>query len=461
MPEWLTPEVDMDIREPRPGEVLGLHYVIESELGRGGFGVVFKARHLDIDRMVALKVLLATYGKKDPTAVDRFRREATIAASLSYPNTVRVFDYGETDEGVFYLIMEFIQGKDLTHVIAREGRIPVRRSIHIVRQILHAMMEAHSRGIVHRDIKPDNVMLVPLGYDPDFVKVMDFGIAKMVTGGQTLTQAGLTLGTPRYMPLEQLKGADVTPATDLYAVGLVLYEMLLGRPAFDGDSAVDCAVKVMESPTLRIPDEVGVPRELALVIERACAKQAEGRFQSAREFLNALNHLDPALLDIDPGDEQLDAGMDPKRGEGAHETTVMPELDGPIPAGGDFEDALRTIALHAGSDVAPARPVEGERRPQEVRFRGAETQAVPILDPADLRGARAAAAAAAAAEPRAPRTSGPVIVPKVREEERAALANAAADATAKVLRGETHTSIGLQIAALVLLVVIALKLFLG
>lgn len=448
----------MDIREPRPGEVLGQHYVIESELGRGGFGVVFKARHLDIDRMVALKVLLATYGQKDPTAVDRFRREARIAASLSYPNTVRVFDYGETDEGVFYLIMEFVQGKDLTQVIAREGRIPVRRSIHIARQILHAMMEAHSRGIVHRDIKPDNVMLVPLGYDPDFVKVMDFGIAKMVTGGQTLTQAGLTLGTPRYMPLEQLKGADVTPATDLYAVGLVLYEMLLGRPAFDGDSAVDCALKVMESPSLRVAAEDGIPRELAVVIERACAKDAEDRFQSAREFLNALNHLDAALLDIDPGDEQLDARLDPKRGKGAHETTLMPEFDGPIPEGGDFEDALRTLALHAGSDVSPARPVAAERRSEEERFHGAETQAVPVLDAAALRHA---ASAEAPPEPRAPRVSGPVIVPKVREQERAALANATADATAKVLRGETHTSIGLQIAALVLLVVIALKLFLG
>jgi len=210
----------IDIREPRPGEILGHHYVIESELGRGGFGVVFKGRHLDIDRLVALKVLLATYGQKDPTAVDRFRREATIAASLNYPNTVRVFDYGETAEGVFYLVLEFVQGKDLAHAIAREGRIGVRRGVHITRQMLHAMMEAHARGIVHRDIKPDNVMLVPLGYDPDFVKVMDFGIAKMVTGGQALTQAGLTLGTPRYMPIEQLEGAAVTRAEALH--GLIL-----------------------------------------------------------------------------------------------------------------------------------------------------------------------------------------------------------------------------------------------
>ncbi|MCA9517491.1 MAG: serine/threonine protein kinase [Myxococcales bacterium] len=373
----------MEVQEPRPGEIIGHNYIIESELGRGGFGVVFKARHLDIDRVVALKVLLATYARKDPSAVDRFRREATIAASLDYPNTVRVFDYGETDDGVFYLIMEFVQGKDLTHVIAREGRLGVRRSIHVVRQVLHAMMEAHSRGIVHRDIKPDNIMLVPLGYDPEFVKVMDFGIAKMVHGGESLTQAGITLGTPRYMPIEQLKGAELTPATDLYATGLVLYEMLMGIPAFTGDTAVDVAVSVMESPTLKVPPSAGLAPEIAAIIEKACAKDASERFQSAREFLNALNHLDPKLLDIDPREETLDRRLDPPglraETEGGRQTMLMPGLEGGAPGAaptGDVEDATKTVALEASVAIREAEAARG--------FHGAATQAMPVLEKAKL-----------------------------------------------------------------------------
>jgi len=429
----------MDIREPRPGEILGQHYIIDSELGRGGFGVVFRARHTDIDRLVALKVLLATYGKKDPTAVERFRREATIAASLSYPNTVRVFDYGETREGVFYLVMEFVQGRDLTHAIAREGRIGLHRAVHICRQILRAMMEAHSRGIVHRDIKPDNVMLVPLGYDPDFVKVMDFGIAKMVTGGaETLTQAGLTLGTPRYMPIEQLRGEDVTPATDLYAVGLVLYEMLLGRPAFDGDSAVDCAVKVMESPSLRVPADSGVPVALARVIEKACAKHAEERYQSARELLNALDDL--GLVDVEAPRSTPRPTRPPIAG-GAGEaggTAVMPDFDQPIPDGGDFEDAIETLALRTGD-------LDGAAGDRSASFRSAETQALAVLD--DRPAAEPADRTVTTA---IPTSTTPAVTPAKPQSTPTSAAGAG-----------DRVGLGLQIATLALLVVALVKLFAG
>ncbi len=292
------------IREPLPGEILGHNYILEKEIGRGGFGVVFKARHLDIDRSVAIKVLLATYGMKDPRAKDRFKREATITASLEYPNSIRIFDYGETDEGVFYIVMEFVHGKDLGQVLEVEGRLSVPRAIHIVRQVLHALMEAHARGIVHRDIKPDNVMLVAIAYDTDHVKVMDFGIAKMVDSGAEITQHGITLGTPRYMPIEQLKGQHLGPASDLYAVGLLLYEMLVGRPAFSGETAVDTAVAVMEGGSVEVPEDAPVPAPLRKIIAKACARHAEDRYQSARAFLEAINELDPSLLDVDGAEKE-------------------------------------------------------------------------------------------------------------------------------------------------------------
>lgn len=456
----------MKVQEPRPGEIIGHNYIIESELGRGGFGVVFKARHLDIDRVVALKVLLATYARKDPSAVERFRREATIAASLDYPNTVRVFDYGETEEGIFYIIMEYVQGKDLSHLLAREGRLGVRRSVHIIRQVLHAMMEAHSRGIVHRDIKPDNIMLLPLGYDPEFVKVMDFGIAKMVHGGESLTQAGITLGTPRYMPVEQLKGAELTPATDLYATGLVLYEMLVGESPFTGETAVDVAVNVMESPSLRVPASAGLAPALVALLEKASAKHAEERFQSAREFLNALNQLDAKLLDIDPREETLDRRLDPpglraSAGESGRMTMVMPELAAaaesgaadpsePAPTvalrGDELEDATRTVALESSLAIRAAEAKRAE-------FHGAETQAMAVLDAAYL-----ATRASAPASPAATAARGGGGTPGGAAEEPGTLDEVAAAVADAVARRPSAIYLVLHGATLVLLLVVLVRL---
>ncbi len=372
----------MNVREPQPGEVIGLHYVIEKELGRGGFGVVFKARHIDIDRVVAIKVMLATYAQKDPTAKERFKREATIAASLDYPNTLRVFDYGETEEGVFYIVMEFLQGQELAKLIRREGRLPIPRAVHVVRQVLHALMEAHSRGIVHRDIKPDNVMLVSLSYDPDYVKVMDFGIAKMADSGDQITRVGLTLGTPRYMPIEQLKGERLSPATDLYAVGLVLYEMLVGVPAFEGGTAVDTALSIMRGGPVKVPSEVALPPEIVTIIETASARESADRYQSARAFLEALNTLPPHLLDSDAADLERFAtqGFSSRHATRAtvpkmsaapaidHTpgTLMMPGVESEIPEGGDFEDAIKTMTLEAMKAKAAMNRVEREAKTEAI-----------------------------------------------------------------------------------------------
>jgi serine/threonine protein kinase len=363
-----------EVREPQPGELIGEHYVIEKEIGRGGFGVVFKARHSDIGRVVACKVLLATSANKEPSALERFRREATIAASLDYPNTVRVFDYGETDEGIFYIIMEFVAGKPLLDILTEHGSISPKRAVHILRQLLYALSEAHAQGFVHRDVKPENMMIAPLAYDPDFVKVMDFGIAKMVGGGESITQAGITLGTPRYMPVEQLKGQDLTPATDLYAAGLVLYEMLIGRPAFEAPTAVDAAVNVMQGPSLTVPPDSGIPDGLRAIIERACQKQAEDRYQHAAEFLAALDAVEES------GFTDVPLGHGPPSGEhGDTQTRAMPEVDRDVPVGGDFEDATRTMALTTkdGRSVAGAIANTVELEVAEIARRAASEATPP------------------------------------------------------------------------------------
>jgi|GEM_PF-1155943 len=337
--------------EPVPGDIIGHNYLIECEIGRGGFGVVFRARHIDIERMVAIKVMLATSAQKDPSAKDRFRREATIAASLNYPNSLRVFDYGETEGGVFYLVMELLKGTELAKVLGRDGRLSAARALHIIRQVLYALSEAHTRGIVHRDIKPENIMLVELAYDSEFVKVMDFGIAKMVDAGEKITRAGITLGTPRYMPVEQLKGERLTPATDLYAVGLVLYEVLVGSPAFDAETAIDMALEVMRGPSVTVPSDAGVPASLVQVIEKAAARNVEDRYQTVGEFLDALDIAATALgLDDDdlgalPSSNARGIGASPARGG----TVSMPTV-----ADGDGSDVGKTVIVDSADLVGRA-----------------------------------------------------------------------------------------------------------
>ena len=275
--------------EPAVGDMLAGRYILEKELGRGGFGIVFRATHVDTRRTVAVKILLATHARADSKAVERFRREAILSASLEYPNTVDVFDYGETDEGIFFLVMEYLRGTPLSEVIDKEAPLQPHRVVHITRQLLYSLMEAHAKDIVHRDVKPENIMIVPLMYDANYVKVMDFGIAKMVSGGLQITQAGQTFGTPRYMAAEQLQGGMATPSTDLYAVGLIVYEMLMGRPAIDSENLASTITRVISGPPIALDPEMEVPEAFHKVVRRASARQAEDRFSSSEDFLEALN----------------------------------------------------------------------------------------------------------------------------------------------------------------------------
>jgi len=277
------------VQEPVAGSVISERYFIEKELGRGGFGVVYKARHIDIEHTVALKVLLTTFAAKDATAVERFRREAVLAARLHYPNTVRVFDYGHTDDGVFYIVMEFLEGHSLDVELARHGTVPVERTVHICEQVLQSLSEAHAHNIVHRDIKPENIMINPLSYDHDFVKVMDFGIAKMVDADMpSLTQAGKVFGTPKYMAPEQLRGEELTPATDVYAVGHIMVEMLTGEAVVKQTTLAAVIQEIVFSPSATLSRELGLPPGLCDVVDRACCKDLTRRYANATLFLNDL-----------------------------------------------------------------------------------------------------------------------------------------------------------------------------
>lgn len=276
------------------GRVLDGRYTVLELLGSGGMSVVYLARHERLRKMVAVKVLrqeLAT--SKD--SLLRFHREAMAAASIGDPHIVDVTDYGFTETGDAYLIMERLEGNDLRHEISAVGAIEAGRAVSITRQILRALRAAHARGIIHRDLKADNVFLTKRdGFD--FVKLLDFGISKITQPlddapvGSTGT--GVVMGTPLYIAPEQAHGErDVDHRADIYSLGVILYEMLTGALPFAGKSALDLMLKhVQEQPTpprMRRPD-LNLPPELEAVVLKAMAKSPGARFQSAEEMLAAL-----------------------------------------------------------------------------------------------------------------------------------------------------------------------------
>ncbi|MBH24941.1 MAG: hypothetical protein CMH57_10900 [Myxococcales bacterium] len=296
--------------EPQIGDVLANRYRLESVIGRGGFGIVYKATHLDINRQIALKVLLPEWINQDPELAIRFRRESLLASRLRHPNTITLYDHGQCDTGMLYMSMEFVQGRPLSAVLREESPIPAARLVPILQQILSSLTEAHNQGIVHRDLKPSNIMLTPGVDGQEFVKVLDFGVAKalspqLLTGpdmAQTLTQAGRFCGTPRYMAPEQFRGGNITPSCDLYALGLISLELLTGKPAIRGRSMVDIIVAQVTEPDLVVPTEVDVSNALRQTLNTALKKDPTERYPTAERFARDLGYWQATSL---PGPEEL------------------------------------------------------------------------------------------------------------------------------------------------------------
>ena len=256
-------------------------YRVLKKLGAGGMADVYCAEDQQLGRRVALKLLYRRFAE-DPSFVERFRREASSVAALSHPSIVGVFDRGEWD-GTNYIAMEFIEGRTLKDIIRERGPAPPDAAVDIAIQILRAAGYAHKRGIVHRDIKPQNVMVDEEGR----VRVTDFGIARAATSD--MTETGSVLGTAQYLSPEQAQGAPVDPRSDLYSVGIVLYEMLTGRVPFDAESPVTVALKqVSETPVAPMDVNPEVPPALDAVVMRALAKDPAERFADADQFIAAL-----------------------------------------------------------------------------------------------------------------------------------------------------------------------------
>ena len=345
------------------GQVVNGRYRILGQLGEGGMGVVYRAEHLRLAKTIAVKVLHPSLAKTEES-IARFQREVLAMAQFTHRNVVRILDAGRTEDGRPYMAMELVEGHDLAHALELSERLPPARAVAVLRQVLRAVGEGHAKGIVHRDLKPENVLLATGPAGEEVVKVMDFGIAKILeadgagagnqsaTGFRTVER--VVLGTPEYMSPEQASGAPVDSRSDLYSLGVIAYELLLGRLPFDADSPVGFIGKHIVDPPLSFDEALpghGLSPALESFVLKALEKDPQERFQTADEMLRALE-------EAAPGESQLavEAGVAARNFPAP---TVTPRPDEPIPQPGD--SSRKRTGKPGDSNRKPApQPLEAD-----------------------------------------------------------------------------------------------------
>jgi hypothetical protein len=284
------------------GQVVNGKYKIVSKLGQGGMGTVYKAVREDFGQTLALKTLNAEFSN-EPEIVRRFLREVKTYGAVQHPNAVGLVDSGQTEDGALFIAMEFIAGKDLGRTIAERGRLPVAEAIDVCVQCCDVLGYAHEKGIIHRDLKPENIMLLR-GLRSYHAKVLDFGIARLMDNTATqLTIQGTICGTPRYMSPEQARGKDIDVRSDIYSLGLVLFEMLCGRQAYTHASITDLLRAQVSEPVphlFEMENGRDLPDALDAVIQRACAKNRDERYVSMGQFADALSKALPTMESMKP-----------------------------------------------------------------------------------------------------------------------------------------------------------------
>ncbi len=365
------------------GKQIG-NYRVLSVIGEGGMGKVYRAEQVKLKLPVCIKTLLPALTSK-PQVVQRFERESQATAAMRHPNIVQIMDFGRTDDGSLYFVMEYVHGKTLKQVISEESPLPIERVLLIVEQILSALHEAHSHHIVHRDLKPNNVLVAKLGDGTDLVKVVDFGIARIVGQGadaqERLTQTGMMVGTPGYMPPEQILGREPEAATDLYACGVLLWEMLTGQKLFAGSSDLELAQKhVMQAPpSPSSAAKLPLPAGLDAIVLKALEKQPERRHRSALEMRRALELVRLALrgvTGVSPIPPGLGEQATPASAPSGAQLSQLSGLRGTLP------DNLLSYATKL-TDLAAS----SERRPLTVLFAevGGQAALAEVMDAAAVR----------------------------------------------------------------------------
>ncbi len=353
------------------GRVFDSRYQITALVGRGGMGTVYKAVHVAMNQVVALKVLHREMSK-DERQVQRFYQEARASSRLRHPNTIKVFDFGRSDDGHLYLAMEYLEGETLTQLLRREGALPVRRALNIARQVAKSLAEAHANGIVHRDLKPDNIFVTQIYGEEDFVKVLDFGVAKFFQGHPeygALTQAGLVCGTPMYLSPEQALGRTLDGRSDLYSLGVILYEMLAGAPPFRAETPVALVMRHIHDPPPPLGEgSAGIPEPVRELVFTLLDKDRDRRPASAEVLIGMIDHAAAWV----PAQARPLVAAPPRPPKASARTRVETLLPGRAPADtGEREDeATRAIP----APVPPPPPaMDREVKAPQVVVRDAPT----------------------------------------------------------------------------------------
>ena len=303
--------------DPMVGRLLAGRYRLDKKIGEGGMGAIYKAVHTEMGRTCAIKLL--THLSPGNDAVARFKREAKMASRIDSAHAVTIYDSGQSDDGTLFLAMELIDGVALSRLLSQEGMLPPARAVHIASQIAEALSAAHSLEIIHRDLKPDNIMITRKGAASDYVKVLDFGIAKTVTddSADNLTKTGFVLGTPVYMSPEQLLGEKLDPRSDIYSLAIIVYEMLSGRLPFEGDNQQSIMMKRITSEPVRISWVLpGVSDALERAVMDGLTREPAARTRSVEAFVAALNSALQGGTQVLSGraTEPMSAGQQPVLG---------------------------------------------------------------------------------------------------------------------------------------------------
>ncbi|HET6611419.1 MAG TPA: serine/threonine-protein kinase [Kofleriaceae bacterium] len=405
--------------EPRIGDVLDSRYRITGRLGAGAMGSVYRGEHVAIRKPVAIKILHADFAA-DPDYARRFEREAFVTGRTDHPNCVHASNFGPLAGGGFYLVMDLVDGQLLADVLDGEGALASARALHIARHVLRGLAHVHAAGIVHRDVKPANVILVDEDGDPDFAKILDFGVAKMIdtavdgSDQNQLTVAGTTVGTPLYVAPEQVVGAGIDARSDLYSVSIMLYEMLTGHTPFEDEDAVKLVTRHLSSPVPRMIDvapDVAVAPAVEALVARGLEKERAARWQSADDMIAAIDGV-VARGEIDPPAAAVAAVAQPLENAAQPIQTPATVRKGPRR---QWSNGRRAIALAAAvlagllliALAARMADDDGEAAAAHEGVHAAsakepENQAVPAQAMTPVAGVKAAtpAAMAAAADPR-------------------------------------------------------------